>query len=442
MPSARLARLRLEGLEDRSNPAGTVTGSFAAGTWTLIGDAQANDITINPTATSGQFTVAGNLTTVAGVTNPSGVNRIVVKLGAGDDTVEINDTGTEGALAGNLAVFGGAGANSVDISDMRIGKNVTVLNGTNTTGADSFSLEDSRVFGKVTLQNGDGDTDTSFYRNSAGYNFVGFGVTIINGAGEDSSYINDTHVVGDIVVRNGLPDAANDAGYFEIYNSLNTTTRAIVRGHITVEYLAGSIDYDGIWDTEVTGNVTFRHGTGTAETYFDGYSVNLPVVIRGNLTIIDQGPSLVDIGTQYLHTGLVIGGTLTIQTGSGADLLRLHNLKVSAATTIATGGGIDTISVDSSTFRRFTLATQGGADVVNIDTQPDFGTQFLGDVVIGLGAGNDTLTLGAAGDATRRVEFLRPPSFYGGADNDTISLQNVDLLTGLPVIGAFETVLP
>ena len=79
---------------------------------------------------------------------------------------------------------------------------------------------------------------------------------------------------------------------------------------------------------------------------------------------------------------------------------------------------------------------------MNIDTQPDFGTQFLGDVVIGLGAGNDTLTLGAAGDASRRVEFLRPPSFYGGADNDTISLQNVDILTGLPVIGAFETVLP
>jgi hypothetical protein len=442
MRSVRSSRLRLESLEDRFNPAGTVTGSFSAGTWTLTGDAEANGIVINPTATPGAFVLAGTDTTVAGVTNPTGVNNIVIKLSAGSDSVQVNTTGAAGKLAGDLTIQGGAGPSAVEIRNFKIGKNLSVTNGANPTGFDTFYLIDSSVAGKVAILNGDGNTITVSYRNSAGFNFIGGGLTIVNGTGRDSTAMNDTHIIGDVVARNGRPDAADDAGAFGIYNDRNTTTRALIRGHVSVSYHSGEIDYDGIWDTEVTGNVTFNHGTGKSTTYFDGYKVAQPVVIRGSLTINDSGPSTIEVGTQYYKTGLFIGRGLTISTGEAADTLKLHNLTVSAATAITTGGGNDTISVDGSTFRRFQLYTGTGADVVNIDTEAGFATKFVGDALVGLGTDNDTLTIGAAGDFTRRAEFVRSASFLGGAGDDTLKLLNAELLTGLPVIAAYEAVLP
>src|SRR5262245_8210207 len=161
-------RPSLEALEDRWNPAGTVTGSFANGTWTLIGDAQANDIRINPTGVLDQFTVTGlNDTAVAGVTNPSNVKNIVLRLRGGDDSVEVNNTLALVRLLGNLQVFGGSGANTVRISDFKM-ENLTVIDGANASGTDDLDLEYSIVRHNVTINNGDGDSHTDIERSRIG----------------------------------------------------------------------------------------------------------------------------------------------------------------------------------------------------------------------------------------------------------------------------------
>src|SRR5262245_35718747 len=100
-------RPRVESLEDRCTPAGTVTGSFSQGTWTLTGDSAANDITINPTANRNEFVVTGNGTVVAGVTTTQRVTNIVIKFFAGNDVVNFNTTAMRAKLAGKLTVNGG-----------------------------------------------------------------------------------------------------------------------------------------------------------------------------------------------------------------------------------------------------------------------------------------------------------------------------------------------
>ena len=112
----------LETLETRDTPAGTVTGSFANGTWTLIGDAEANAIQINPTGILNQFVLIGmNGTAVAGVTNPSNVKNIVIKLGGGNDQLDVNDTDDPTSLRGNLKIIDSGGANYVDVNLIEIG---------------------------------------------------------------------------------------------------------------------------------------------------------------------------------------------------------------------------------------------------------------------------------------------------------------------------------
>src|SRR5262245_6873187 len=144
--SKRQRRLpTFEILEDRYTPAGTVTGSFANGTWTLIGDADANSIHINPTLASNLFTVTGlNGTAVAGVTNAENVTHIVVKLRGGDDVVGVINTALVGQLLGNLTIDGGSGANLVEIDGFQM-KNLSITNGTNNSGPDALYLRDSVI---------------------------------------------------------------------------------------------------------------------------------------------------------------------------------------------------------------------------------------------------------------------------------------------------------
>lgn len=447
-------RPRVEVLEDRYTPAGTVTGSFSLGTWTLIGDSAANDITINPTATPNKFVLIGNSTTVADDINPSGVKNIVIKFFAGDDEVTFNNMATRAVLAGSLTINGGKDANDVFINNATIRKNVAVVNGTNTSGADDFEVGDSIIKGKVFIRNGDGNTNTVFRRNSAGVSSIG-SLTVVNGAGEDGDSLFDTSVAGSVVFRNGLPGAGNQAGYLEIYNSNNTAGRSVIGGNLKVSFKAGLIDIGvtAITDIEVRGNVIFDCGTSTAEIPFDGQNVIQPALIRGNLTVNGTGPLSVTVGFYDEGTGLIVGKNLTITTGAAANTLRLYHLRVNGATRISTGGGIDTVLIDDSLFFgplpsalipfAFRLFTGGGADEVYIenDAQPST-TQFGRTALISMGAGGDTLSLGATATPTQLVELFDRVRFDGGADDDHLNRFNVVSIFNRAIDVAFETILP
>jgi hypothetical protein len=437
-------RPRLEPLEDRRTPAGTVTGSFFQGTWTLRGDADANNITINPTATPGKFDLIGNGTTVPAET-PQGVKNIVIKLFAGDDVVTFNDTATQARLAGNLTVIGGNGANALFIDNAILNKKVTALNGTNTAGDDRFDVTDSIIKGKVFISNGDGNTNTIF-RGETLPSSIG-GLTVLNGFGKDENSLFSTNVASSVVFKNGRPDGGNQAGYLEIYNNSPSASRSVIGGNLNVSFKAGiiNIGVTTIADLEVRGNVTFNCGSSTAEIPFDGYAVAQPVLIHGNLTLNGTGPLIITVGFYEKGTGLVVGKKLAITTGVNADTLQFHRLRVNGRTLINTGGGVDTVTIDDSRFLgppptvfapfAFRLLTGAGGDTVNIDTTAatSFTTQFGSTVQVNLGGGNDTLTLGAAGDATRQVELFHKASFLGGLDNDTLNQLNVVSIFDLPI---------
>jgi hypothetical protein len=430
-------RPSLEWLEDRWNPSGTVTGSFANGTWTLIGDAEANEIRINPAGVLDQFTVTGlDGTTVAGVTNPSNVKNIVVRLRGGDDYVEVNNTNALSRLLGDLRIFGGSGANFVEIDYFKM-KNLTIIHGDNTTNSDELYLTDSIVRQNVTINNGDGDSYNNIYRSSSDISEIGGDVTIINGVGEDSNYFNDTHIGGNVKVLNGRPDSDGDAGYFEVYNTLNETSRSIIGGNVFVRYQGGDVDYDGIWDTEVLGNVTFRYdGDGEQTLYFDGYSVTQPVHIHGDLTVIGQGNVLVDIGRQYEETGLIVGGNFTVQTGDGSDTVNIDHMSVGGTTLISTYASNDVIRIDNSSFvGPTTILTRAGNDTLLIESSSGsaFGTQFAGALTTRMGDGDDTQTFGFGGDATRLVEVLAGATLSGGDGNDTLNDLNLVSVFGKPI---------
>lgn len=443
MKNHRFCRPLLEMLEDRRTPAGTVTGSFANGTWTLVGDAEANDIRINPTAIANQFEVSGlNGTAVAGVVNASNVRNIVVRLKAGDDLVEVNQTGAFARLLGNLTVIGGNGANKVDIDHFQM-QNLTVSNGSNASGSDFVYVADSMVRKGVAINNGNGDSEIQFYRDGSDVSSIGGSVTVSNGVGRDYSYFTDTCIGGNVTITNGLPDASDDAGYVIINNHDNDTSRSIIGGNVTVRYRDGFVDYDSIRDAEVLGNVRFSYGSADSKLYIDNYEVNQPTHIHGNFTVIGRGNTLVDIGLQYGQQGLIVGKNFTVLTGGANDDIDIHRLSVGGATRIVTGDSNDGIVIDDSSFAGpTTILTGGGNDSVLIETvfaYPD-ATQFAKSLQVIMGADNDTLTTGASNQNGRRVELLGRAVLAGGAGVDTFNRLNLDAVFASAINNSFETI--
>jgi hypothetical protein len=103
---------------------------------------------------------------------------------------------------------------------------------------------------------------------------------------------------------------------------------------VQVKFLDGTADGNGIWDAVVEGDVTFANGAGTAETDFDRLSVERPVVIKSDLTVLGTGSNMVTVGTQQLKTGLKVGGNLTIQADDVTDIVDLHRLRVAGIITV------------------------------------------------------------------------------------------------------------
>src|SRR5262245_61813573 len=424
--TVRTYRPALEILEDRYTPAGTVTGSFAQGTLTLIGDAAANRIVLESTAVANRFKVSGSDgTTVAGVTAHGNVRNIVVSLGDGEDAVSVAPSAADArvSLAGNLKVHGGDAANEVDLDRVFVNGNLRITNGTSTTGQDYTEILDSTIRGAVTVRNGDGDTGFSMWRTTPGPSSIGGNLTITNGTGKDGVEISDTSIGGSVVVHNGQGDASGEAGYLWIYNT-ERQSRSVINGSVSVTYLSGDVDYDGIWDTEVKGNVTFNHGPGAARTDFDGYTVSAPVIIRGHLTLTGSGPLDLDVGTREEKTGLWVGKNLTITGGSQADLITAHRLTVNGTTRINTGDGDDVITIDDSVFRgpdprvapvAVEILTGAGNDSVAIETDDTFTgvTLFTRRVKVDLGEADDTFTLGFADEAGRQVQVQKRAVWLG-----------------------------
>src|SRR5262249_16107208 len=145
-------------------------------------------------------------------------------------------------------------------------------------------------------------------RSSAGLSTVGGNLSVINGAGFDSTRVVDINCGGNVAISNGHGDASGNTGYSAIFNQVNTSMRSVIKGNVTVPNLEGNVtSYDGLWDMEIRGNVAFNHGRGNATMYFDGYVTHVPVLIHGNLSLAGSGVQSVSVGLQYNITGVVVG---------------------------------------------------------------------------------------------------------------------------------------
>jgi len=409
-------RPRLECLEDRTVPAGTLNSSLVNGTLTItavnsnvFGE---NDqvITIQGTG-SGDFNITAN----GKLQGPAAgalenVTNIRLNLGAGNDTVTIDGA----QLAGTLTVNGSTGNNAVifDVADSKIG-NISIVNG---MGNDRFQADAAVVTGNLTVNNGHGDT--KFLLNA------------------------DTVIGGNLSLTN--------TGGIDIF-----TSKALldVERNLTMNNGAGTVrlTFDGY--TEIRGNFSVVNGYGGDTTDFNGqltvarnlslnYGTSDDVIktvdAKGNVQIVQ----LTGSSTKFnADAAAEIGGNLTIRGQGGIDRVVLDGVTVNGTTLFDLGAQDDVVILTDSTFKgRTTINTGNGNDRIRLENDGNdlllnddngTGTVFQSAVSINAGAGDDLLVIGLMnGDG---VDFkVAPVTLNGGSGTDTLDIQNLALGSVIP----------
>jgi hypothetical protein len=426
-------RRSIELLEGRDVPTNlTATFDPASHTLSIKGDGASNQLQILAVVgDTTRFVLRSPTDTInnrgGDYQSATGVQIITIKMLDGDDSITVNNANGPVSVTKNLTINGGAGANAVTATDLNVRQNFSIVNGTNTTGADANILTHLTVGGSLAVNNGDGDTTTVVNRSTAGLSFVQGSINVTNGVGKDATRINDTNVGGNVSVRNGEPNSGNVAGSTRIYNNLNTTARSLIGGNVSVSYIAGNADiWDGIWDTEVLGNVTYNHGSGNFTTYLDGFATtNLPVKIGGNLTLTGTGANQIFAGSGWDRSGIKIGGAFNVIGGSANDSVTMYMALVGKATQFNLGNGVNAVTIDDSDFGgTFTLICGSGADTVSVDTTTATtqATTFTKNVLMYLGDGADTLTRAGPTDINQRIVFYRSFVVHHGPGADVNNL--------------------
>jgi hypothetical protein len=222
----------------------------------------------------------------------------------------------------------------------------------------------------------------------------------------DFTDLYPTFTSGTVTVNGGI-----DSVKFSTFGETFTA-----HGDVLVKGPAGlsQIFFDDRTGSQVDGNLTVTTGSD-----FDLFVAWGPLTVGGNLTV-DLG-----IGANDFETGVEGGttkvtGNVTFKSGSGSDTFELAALEVSGTTLISTGAGRDQLYLlgGSKFTGPVTIDTGGGADLVAIatplpdeqippgpDAFPAGTVEFDAKATIKLGAGNDTLRLGVAGDPVGKVVF-------------------------------------
>jgi hypothetical protein len=174
----------------------------------------------------------------------------------------------------------------------------------------------------------------------------------------------------------------------------------------------------------------------------DRVEINGNVHVKGNLTVnAGSGDNIVLIGSGGGSLGPVIEKNLSISTQGGLDLVTLNEAAVGGTTSIKTGAGADILAIRGPS--RFSGATTidlgAGDDALAIASDPATNAgqvSFDGTVNAKLGAGNDTLLLGLAnssgGNANTSVDFSTSPAnkIDGGSGLNLYDDEHAQINTG------------
>jgi Ca2+-binding RTX toxin-like protein len=160
----------MEGLEPRVLLSGDVHVVVVAGVLTITGDDLDNGIQIEQGATPGQFAITSVGLPETTIDNGSVIGvtgDILVTMGGGNDVVNLINS----VCPKNVAIDGGAGANTITLSGQTVKGGLTITNG---AGNDTVNVG-GVVLGVASINDGDGDNSATFTAS------VGAGLTVVNG---------------------------------------------------------------------------------------------------------------------------------------------------------------------------------------------------------------------------------------------------------------------
>lgn len=184
------ARLGLESLERRENPAGAVTASLLGGQLSVYGDGADNNITVTQSATA--LTISGqNGTRVNGLASVTFAFPSVVqaefKMEGGNDTVAISGLRT---TLGDITLETMLGNDSVSMSNVQAGSTISVnMEG----GDDSFAAIGATAGADMSVEMGDGTSAVGLVNVRVNGTLV-----VSTGSGNDGVSLSGVFVGGDL----------------------------------------------------------------------------------------------------------------------------------------------------------------------------------------------------------------------------------------------------
>jgi len=170
--------------------------------------------------------------------------------------------------------------------------------------------------------------------------------------------------------------------------------------------------------TTPVGNVTASLAWGTLTLTGDQFANEISITTSaGNILVTGlNGTTVNGLAAPYLATSVsaitanlgagndsisitsvTLSGNLTINSGSGADLVSIDDLSA-ASMLIDLGTGNDSISIGSVSSVNVTgnlvIRGQSGHDTLAIGTNPPLGVTISGDLDVDMGTGNDSVAIG------------------------------------------------
>jgi hypothetical protein len=180
-------------LEDRTTPAGNVTAFVGGGVLNILGDDAGNLIKIDRCGQQSVMIRTLDSTTINGQSTPQWFGDISygfdIKMGAGDDVVQINLVDTR-QLDADL----GAGNDSLEVISSRITRRTTVLGG---AGDDDIRFFNTTLMRRTTIDAGEGNDRVSMEKNQ-----IGKRAFVEGGAGTNSIVLFQTSFPGGSPITN------------------------------------------------------------------------------------------------------------------------------------------------------------------------------------------------------------------------------------------------
>jgi hypothetical protein len=391
----RRARLSLECLESRETPAGVVTLSLLNNALTFTGDGN----------------VAGNQVKVSTFLNNSG--RFLIE-GQNGTTFFIAGKGNVGGTVdtGSLP----AGVPAFTFPD----NGTTAIKATFTGGPDRFEYDG-------TLSNPAPPPNLPFP--------IGFGdITLNMGAGDDTVVIRQI-LAKNVTINSTAPTGVNTdndtihllaGGSFDFDN--NTTPEDYLggfRGSVTINGQSGN---DAVTiAASVGGNVA-----GTFNSAGDSFRVLGGSRIGGTVTVADTATTKLALTTFEISGDSKIGKSVTLNNSTNAAAVNVANSTIGGSLTLNSGSGLT-----GSTFNLNNVSVTGALAITG-GTLTD--TVSIANINVGT---NVTMNMGnggnAGGDGINTALIGGNLTVTYGTGNDTFNLQNA-VIAGATTVTAGEGV--